>query len=450
MPLVRSISGLRATVDDNILNNDLIRDYCRAYSQVIPTGDVIIGMDGRPSGKEIIAVAAETLAGCGRNVLVAGVVPTPTVQLLVENLDAAGGIIVTASHNPAQWNGLKFLGNDGVFLDAKKNAELWNVLDNRLFASVEKNGKIKTIDNALDLHLGSIMQIFVLQDSLVDIKEMKLRAVVDAVNASGSEFIPALLEKLGVGIIPLFCDGSGVFPHTPEPLPQNLSQLAAAVHENSADIGIAVDPDADRLVLIDGTGEPVGEEMTVSLATESVLSARQDMSSGYSVVVNLSTTRLVEDIAGKYGADFYRSPVGEINVVRKMQANGAIIGGEGSGGVIYPDCHYGRDSLVGTALVLSLMARRKKTLRDIVNGYPKYDIVKMKRNYSGDVKQLIQKIAAAYPDADVNLDDGIRIDFPKRWVQLRGSNTEPIIRIIAEAPTKAEAEELAELLQSKI
>ncbi len=450
MPLVRSISGLRATVDDNILNNDLVRNYCRAYSQVIPAGDVVIGMDGRPSGKEIISVAAKTLAECGRNVVVAGIIPTPTVQLLVENSEAAGGIIVTASHNPAQWNGLKFLGNDGVFLDADKNAELWNVLDNHLFANSEKPGEITIIDNAIDLHLNSILQISLLQNSISKIKEMKLRAVVDAVNASGSEFIPALLQKLGVQSIPLFCDGSGVFPHTPEPLPQNLTQLASAVREHKADIGIAVDPDADRLVLIDGTGEPIGEEMTVSLAAESILSAESENTSRHAIVVNLSTTRLVEDIALKYGADFYRSPVGEINVVRKMQASGAIIGGEGSGGVIYPACHYGRDSLVGTALILSLIARRGKSLRDIVSDFPKYEIVKYKQDFSGDVRKLLGKVAAHYPDAKLNFDDGIRIDFTNSWVQLRGSNTEPIIRIIAEAPTRSEAEKLKDELLSHI
>jgi phosphomannomutase len=450
MPFVRSISGLRATVDDGALNDDLVRDYCLAYSQILPAGDIVIGMDGRPSGKHIIEVASEALSANGRSVIVAGIVPTPTVQLLVENSDAAGGIIVTASHNPAEWNGLKFLGGDGVFLDAEKNAELWNVADNRLFDRGNGNGEVITPDDALDFHLQSIMAIPVLENNLEKIKAMKLRAVVDAVNASGSRFIPALLERLGVEAIPLFCDESGIFPHTPEPLPQNLKQLAAAVQEHKADIGIAVDPDADRLVMIDGTGKPIGEEMTIALAVESVLSAESQSTGRKALVVNLSTTRLVEDIAAEYGADFYRSPVGEINVVRKMQASGAIIGGEGSGGVIYPACHYGRDSLVGTALVLSLMARRNQTLEEITGKFPKYEIVKHKQEFSGDILKLVAKIAGFYMDAKVNLDDGIRIDFPKSWVQLRGSNTEPIIRIIAEAPTKAEAERLVAELKNRI
>jgi phosphomannomutase len=450
MPLVRSISGLRATVDDNALNDDLVRDYCRAFSEIMPDGDIIVGRDGRPSGEHIQKITAETLTECGRNVYVAGVVPTPTVQLLVEKSNASGGIIITASHNPAQWNGLKFVGSDGVFLDGDSNMKLWNVLDNKLFGDSQVAGNIKQIDNAFASHLDSIMAIDVLRDSLDAIKSLRLRVVVDAVNASGSEIVPELLRRLNVDVVPLFCDGSGIFPHTPEPLPANLTALADAVRQNKADLGIAVDPDADRLVLIDEKGNPIGEELTVALAVESILSYMHTETEKCAVVVNLSTTRLVEDIAQKYGASFYRAPVGEINVVRKMQEVGAIVGGEGSGGVIYPACHYGRDSLVGIALVLSLMARRHQSLRRIADGFPKYEIVKYKQEYSGDIKALTKRIAENYQDARINLDDGIRIDFAHSWVQLRGSNTEPIIRIISEAPTRKEAEKLIEGLKRYI
>ena len=446
MPFVRSISGLRATVDDNSLNDDIVRDYCRAYSQIIPEGEIIIGRDGRPSGEHIQDVAVEALSDSGRDVHIAGIVPTPTVELLVEKSGAAGGIIITASHNPAQWNGLKFLNSDGVFLDADKNNELWNIVDNNLFQSHDRQGKIKEIDNALDLHLESILNIPILRDNIDKIKGMKLKAVVDAVNASGSKFVPQMLNKLGVEVIPLFCDGTGVFPHTPEPLPQNLTELAAAVRKNNADIGIAVDPDADRLVLIDGNGEPIGEELTVSLAVESVLSLEKENKNN-NVVVNLSTTRVVEDIAEKFNAKVFRSPVGEINVVNKMRETNAVIGGEGSGGVIYPACHYGRDSLVGIALILSLMAVREMTLKELANELPKYDIVKVKQEFTSNVKQLVYKIAEEFKDYKINLDDGIRVDFDKSWVQVRASNTEPIIRIIAEAPTSEETEQLIENIQ---
>ncbi len=449
MPLVRSISGLRATVDDNTLNEELVRDYCRAYEHIISKGDIVIGRDGRPSGEAIMQTAAETLAKCGRNVLIADIVPTPTVQLLVENSSAAGGIIVTASHNPAQWNGLKFLGQDGVFLDGEKNAQLWQILDKRLYPEYKGKGNIREIDNAVELHIESVMKIPGLQMVLPELRDMQLRAVVDAVNASGSEFVPALLKRLGVEVVPLFCDSTGVFPHKPEPLPQNLTQLAASVSENNADIGIAVDPDADRLVLIDENGRAIGEELTVSLAVEAVL-GMQGKANGEAVVVNLSTTRVVEDIANKYGAKLYRSPVGEINVVKKMRETGAVIGGEGSGGVIYPECHLGRDSLVGSVLVLSLLAKRRKTLSELVAEFPKYKIVKYKKDFSGNVKELTDKIARFYTDAKINTDDGLRVDFENSWVQVRGSNTEPIVRIIAEAPTDEEAEKLIEEIKQHI
>ncbi len=446
MPVIRSISGLRATVDDNSLHSGLVRDYCMAFSKVIPEGDIIIGSDGRPSGKGILEVATNALVSCGRNVRLAGVVPTPTVQLLVEKSDAVGGIIITASHNPAQWNGLKFIDGNGVFLDARKNKELWHILDNKLVGFNTASGVVSEIKEALDMHLESVLQIDMLKENLDALKSMKLRAVVDAVNASGSVFIPALLDRLGIDVVKLFCDRSGIFPHLPEPLPQNLTELAEEVRRQNADLGIAVDPDADRLVLIDENGNPIGEELTVALAVESVLSSRQGKSEKTAVVVNLSTTRLVEDIANKYGADFYRSAVGEINVVKKMQEVGAVIGGEGSGGVIYPSCHYGRDSLVGIGLVLSLMASRNKSPGSLVKDFPKYEIVKYKQDFTGDVKNLTHKLAEHYSASKVDLNDGIRIDFADSWVQLRASNTEPIIRIIAEAPTKAQAEKLIDNL----
>ncbi|MCK5741454.1 MAG: phosphoglucosamine mutase, partial [Chlorobi bacterium] len=300
-----------------------------------------------------------------------------------------------------------------------------------------------------DQHIEAIINspIFSESDTIAKLKDRKLKIVVDAVNASGSIVVPTLLRKLGCEVIELFCDASGIFPHTPEPLPINLTELAAAVKEHKADLGIAVDPDADRLVLIDENGVPIGEELTITLAAEAALSSKDALGKYDAVVtVNYSTTRTVEDIAAKYGAVVKRSAVGEINVVRKMKEVNALVGGEGSGGVILPACHYGRDSLVGCALILHLLAQRDSSLSEICADLPKYAMLKLKRQFSGQLDELIDQVIEAFPDGKATRDDGIKIDFEKSWVQLRASNTEPIVRIIAEAPTKKEAKELAEVV----
>jgi len=439
MPLIRSISGLRATIDD-FLTEELIVNYSKAFDAILSPGPIVVGRDGRPSGEWIEKLIAGTLAGCGRDVRIIGIVPTPTVQLMVEDSDAAGGIAITASHNPTEWNGLKFIGSDGVFLDESKNRELWEVLDSRNFSESERTGEILEVDNALDIHIDKILKLKYISNNIIAIISSSMKIVVDAVNASGSLIVPKLLSRLGNEVIQLFCDGSGIFPHTPEPIPENLSLLGEAVLRHKADFGIAVDPDADRLVIVGCDGKPIGEELTISIAVEAVLSSAGHNDAA--VVVNLSTTRLVHDIAEKYGAKFYRSPVGEINVVNKMRELKACIGGEGSGGVILPECHYGRDSLVGIALLISLLAVRKTSISEIIDEFPKYEIVKTKKEFTGAITDLIKKIVPHFSDANVNLEDGIRFDFPKSWVQLRESNTEPIIRIIAEAPSHDEAKEL--------
>jgi len=445
MPLVRSISGLRATVED-FLTEEIVINYVKAFSEILPAGSVVIGRDGRPSGEWIEKLAAETFASCGRTVRMLSVVPTPTVQLIVEDLDAVGGIAITASHNPAEWNGLKFIGADGVFLDAEMNRNLWDIFDNRKFSEAENRGSIIEVDNAVELHINKILELEYVSKFISEIKGLNLKVVVDAVNASGSVIVPSLLQKLGVDVIQLNCNGSGIFPHTPEPIPENLGQIGRAVLEHDADFGIAVDPDADRLVLIGKNGEPIGEELTISLAVESVLTySKEDLKN---VVVNLSTTRLVEDICVKYQSSIHRAPVGEINVVNKMRDTKALIGGEGSGGVILPKCHYGRDSLVGIALLLSLLARQKKTLNEIIAEFPNYYIVKSKQPFDGDLSETVKKIVSDFEDAQIDISDGIRIDYPKSWVQLRSSNTEPIIRIIAEALSLTEAKELISRIQS--
>ena len=447
MPFIRSISGLRATAGDS-LTPEIICKYSAAFAEFLPPGPVVLGRDGRKSGEWIEMLVAGTLAACGRRIRLISLAPTPTVQLTVEHSDAAGGIAVTASHNPAEWNGLKFLNSEGVFLDKDENEKFWKIVDsgNYSYSPEVEDDNIKNDASAVDRHIKRILDLPLFNGEIIDkIRNRNLTAVVDAVNASGSFAVPQLLEALGCKVIKLYCDGKGNFPHTPEPLPENLSDLSMEVAKTGADIGIAVDPDADRLVLIDEKGNPPGEERTIVLSALSALSSGI-YPKGSNVVVNQSTTRAVEDVAEKFGAVCSRSAVGEINVVKKMKETEAVIGGEGSGGVILPDCHYGRDSLVGTALIIRLLAVEEKKLSEINSGLPNYSMLKTKREFSGGIGELLDKIESEFPDAQIERGDGIKINFEKSWVQLRASNTEPIIRIISEAPEKSEAKALSAII----
>jgi phosphomannomutase len=454
MTLVRSISGLRATVGDD-MNPILVAKYVAAFCASMPEGDVIVGRDGRPSGEWIESVCIGALRACGRNVISLGIVPTPTVQLFAEHTESAcGGIAITASHNPVQWNGLKFINSDGVFLNADENAKLWEKLDSENFSFAEslKYGSLTIDSEAVKKHVKKILELplFTLE-LLSKIKNRKFKIVIDAVNASGSIIVPYLLENLSCEVIPLYCDASGLFPHTPEPLPENLTELAAAVKSHNADLGIAVDPDADRLVMIDHLGEPIGEERTICVAVESALSFFYKLNLGkYDKVacVNHSTTMTVDKIANSLNAKGARAAVGEINVVEKMKATKAIIGGEGSGGVILPACHYGRDSLVGIALTLVLMAYKEASLKDIVDSYPKFEMIKTKMPFSGNLDEYIPAIKNAMNGFEIIAEDGIKAQDANSWAQLRKSNTEPIIRIIAEAQSREIADELIKRLQS--
>lgn len=482
MPIIRSISGLRATISDGSLSEQLLINYASAFHKFCGEGIIIIGRDGRPSGKEIEKILFLAFSHLGREVKFIGMVPSPTVQLITELEKAAGGISITASHNPDDWNGLKFINSKGIFLDEIENAGLWELLEefekeNQIpaFAAKrvespspigegfrERSEKIGTptatsfqegemhnsfaeaqnespiyIQNNQETHqkhIDTILKLPYLSNSIGFLKEKKLKVVVDAVNASGSVIVPALLEQLGCNVIRLYCDSTGIFPHLPEPLPINLTELAKAVRNENADIGISVDPDADRLVLIDETGEPIGEENTIVLAVQSVMSyvVENHLGMDLTAVVNHSTSQGVEFIAGKYGGRVERSSVGEINVVKKMIATGAIIGGEGSGGVILPECHYGRDSLVGIALILSLLSRTGKSLRQLRNEIPNYQIIKEKFNFEGDFTSLSERVKKVFENCKIIEEDGLKFIFPDAWIQVRKSNTEPIVRIIAE------------------
>lgn len=456
MAVIRSISGLRATLGDG-LYPDLIANYSLAFSKTLPDGKIVIGRDGRPSGRWIENIVVGSLQASGRQVVNLGIVPTPTVQLFVEKSDAVGGIIITASHNPEEWNGLKFLNKEGVFLDADENNTLWLNYDTQNFhLTTSINFPDIEIDkNAINYHINTILNLRVFKDSeiLERLKEKKLKVVVDAVNSSGSVAITSLLANLGCEVIPLFCDGTGIFPHTPEPIPDNLKEIANTVRTTNSDFGVAVDPDADRLVLIDERGIPIGEEKTITLAVQAVLE-NPNYFTFYSpspkIVVNLSTTRMVDDIVSLYGAEVVRSAVGEINVVKKMKEVGAIIGGEGSGGVILPEAHYGRDSLVGTALLLSLLVLKKQSLSEVSDALPKYSMLKFKKEFNGNITNIINELIDRFPGAEIIQYDGIKINLPDCWVQLRSSNTEPIVRVIAEAKEERKALDLANQVLSLI
>ncbi len=437
MPFIRSISGLRATLG-NYLNPETVAKYSAALNKILPEGYIVIGRDGRPSGEWIEQIIAGTLAASGREVRLLGVVPTPTVQLYVEHGKAVGGISITASHNTKEWNGMKFINKDGVFFGMRENSELWDAAE---FADFKYSSSPDRIaqnfdDSAIFKHVAKILELPIFDEDVVDkIKSRRFKVVVDAANASGSKAMPELLESFGCEVVELHCKGDGIFPRKPEPIPRHLKLLSDEVKEQKADLGLALDPDGDRLVIICENGSPIGEERTIVLAIEAVLSAKErflEENEKPIVVVNQSTTSAVEIVAEKYDAKVIRSAVGEINVVKEMKKHRALIGGEGSGGVILPACHYGRDALVGAALVLYLAAVREKSFCELTGELPDYKIAKIKKRFRGNLEDLYKAIINLFPNGEPVRGDGVKIIFPESWIHIRASNTEPIVRIIAE------------------
>ena len=444
--LITSISGVRGIPGDSLLPGDIVR-YAEAFAGFCGAGKIVVGFDGRPSGTAVKRLVLGTLQLCGADVVDLGMVPTPTVQMAVTDHSARGGISITASHNPSQWNGLKFLDESGVFLNAEQNAALFRLADNggTTPASWNKIGTCFDDPGAIQRHIDAILGSPILDADRIRRKGFVI--VVDAVNASGSFIIPQLLSSLGCVVHPIACDGSGVFPHLPEPLPENLRELGTAVLARNADLGLAVDPDADRLVLFTEKGDPFGEEYTIASAVDSFLS-RYTGESKATVVVNLSTTAAVDAVALKYGALVERSPVGEINVVEKMRHMRSPIGGEGSGGVIVPAIHAGRDSLVATALVLDVLARFDGPASAYRASLPDFWMFKSKWTMdSSDAIAAIHNVMEAFAGRPMNSDDGIRIEFEEGWVHLRASNTEPIVRVISESKTRDQAQALAEAVR---
>lgn len=432
MSFVRSISGIRATLGDD-MTPDMVAKYVAAFAKATNSKKIAVGRDGRPSGAWIEKIVSSTLSSRDVECNILGIVPTPTVQLMVEKFDYDAGIVITASHNPEQWNGLKFLNSNGVFLNETENQKVWDLVDSGVLEGDSNNpAKVKFSEvEPIDFHIKSVTNSRFISERLGIIKSRKFKVVVDAVNASGSIIIPKLLKAIGCDVIAINCEGNGEFPHVPEPLPQYLTELSAKVAEVGADVGFAVDPDADRLVLVDESGTCVSEEKTIALAIQSLMSASNDESKK-NAVVNLSTSSYSEWAASQFGGKVARCPVGEINVVSKMKEIGAIIGGEGSGGVILPNCHYGRDSLVGICLILGLMAQSNRSLSELSNDFPAYEMKKLKFDFEGNFENLKSRIIEEISSVRVNLEDGLRIDSDGFWIHIRKSNTEPIIRLIYE------------------
>lgn len=442
MSFIKSISGFRGTIGgtagDNFTPEDIVACTAAYGTWLLQRGNtpkVVIGRDARPSGAMVSQLAIATLQALGIDVVDLGLATTPTVEVAVPLHQAGGGIILTASHNPKEWNALKLLNEKGEFISANDGRNLLALLDEGgiNYCAVDDIGTCNTDASALDSHVQQV-----LAHSLVDaaaISAKRFKVVVDAVNSVGAIAMPALLEALGCEVEVLNAEPNGQFAHNPEPLPEHLTELCARVRDSGADMGIAVDPDVDRLALVGEGGTWIGEEYTLVLVADYVLRHTPGPT-----VSNLSSSRALRDVTRQHGQTYYASAVGEVNVVEKMKAVGAVIGGEGNGGIIDPDLHYGRDSLIGAALVLSHLARSGQSLNELREGYPQYYMVKDKVVLSPtlDVEQKLADIQAKYQtEAEVNTVDGLKLDFPEGWIHLRRSNTEPIVRIYGEAQTEA-------------
>ena len=450
MSLIKSIAGIRGTIGgapgEALTPFDIV-SFTAAYSTLIRESSkketkltVVVGKDARISGEMVENLVVSTLSSCGVDVINISFATTPTVEMAVVSENADGGIIITASHNPREWNALKLLNNRGEFLSAQDGSKLIDYISEKryFFASVDNLGKITSKDLTKN-HIESVLKYPLLNTS--KIYSCGFKVVIDPVNSVGAISLPYLLEQLGVNYECINCIANGEFNHNPEPLPHNLTGLSEAVIKSKADLGIAVDPDVDRLVLICEDGTPFGEEYTLVAVADYVLSKKRGNS-----VSNLSSTRALKDITEKHGGEYYSAAVGEVNVVEMMKKVEAVIGGEGNGGVIVPDLHYGRDAIIGIALFLSHLSERGCKASELRDSYPQYFISKNKISTPDNInfESVVKKVIEFYPNSEYDTRDGLRVDFKDRsWVQIRKSNTEPIIRIFSESPEKESADKLA-------
>ncbi len=436
MPLRVSVSGVRGVIGDG-LDAVVAAQWAAAFGAWLPTGPVVIGRDTRPSGSMLLRAIEAALQSTGHDVVDIGVASTPTTEMAVQESNAVGGVIITASHNPQPWNALKLLDGDGLFLSAADNAALMDCFDaNDGHVAWDKLGRVSGRESAEHQHLEALLALPWLDRDAIAARG--LTVAVDAVEGAGGRIVPALLEALGVECVPLHCGLSGIFPHPPEPTPAHLAELGEAVITSGADLGFAVDPDVDRLVMVDGTGRLLSEELTLAVAVDFLLGREPGP-----VVVNLSTTGLIETVAEKHGQRAQRTPVGEANVVAEMLAIDAVIGGEGNGGVIYPALHPGRDALVGIAMVLQHLVDTGVSLEQIVGGYPPVSMIKDKFNQETkfDTDRIKDRLIAL-GEGEIDDRDGLRWRGLDGWVHMRPSNTEPVVRVIAEASTEADARDL--------
>ncbi|MBT6635855.1 MAG: phosphoglucosamine mutase [Flavobacteriaceae bacterium] len=456
MPLIKSISGIRGTIGERVGEDLTPQDivlYTTSYALWVKNNSnkennkIVVGRDARISGEMVQGFVINTLISMGFDVVSLNLSTTPTVEIAVPIEKADGGIIITASHNPMNWNALKLLNSKGEFLSSSDGEEVLKIAetyDNKL-NKTEKIGKLVEKDNYIDIHIDNILKL-----NLVDIKSIKkknYKIVVDAVNSTGGIAVPKLLKKLGVDVVKLYCDPTGEFPHNPEPLKENIYDLSNLVIKEGADLGIVVDPDVDRLAFVCENGDVFGEEYTLVACSDYVLSLQPG-----STVSNLSSTRALKDISNKYNCEYNSSAVGEVNVVEMMKKTNAIIGGEGNGGIILPQLHYGRDALLGIALFLSHLSNSGLKCSDLRKIYPNYFMSKKKIEIDINFKynKMISYFKTKYSAEKINLIDGLKIDFSDSWIQLRKSNTEPIIRIYSEAKTQDLADNIANKLINEI
>jgi phosphomannomutase len=455
MTLIKSISGIRGTIGgkagEGLTPLDIVR-FTSSYAKFISNQNhaskvIVIGRDARISGKMLTNIVSGTLIGCGFNVLDIGLSTTPTVEVTVQNESAAGGIILTASHNPKQWNALKLLNNKGEFISSVDGELILQYAssDDFVFSDINKIGSYKFDDSFNDKHINDVLSLDLVDVELIKSKNFKV--VLDAVNSTGGFIIPRLLEKLGVECVKLYCEPNGQFPHNPEPLPENLYEISKKVVESQSDFGIVVDPDVDRLAFVCEDGSMFGEEYTLVSVADFVLSKKSG-----NTVSNLSSTRALSDITKKHKGEYFASAVGEVNVVDMMKQNNAIIGGEGNGGIIYPELHYGRDALVGIALFLTQLAEKNLSCLSLRNSYPNYFISKNKIDLdpSINILNIFKQLALKFSKYKTNTVDGLKIDFEEGWVHLRKSNTEQIIRVYSESNSKINSDNMAEKFISEI
>ena len=435
--LMVGVSGVRGVVGES-LTPEVILKFSSAFGMLCKSGKVVLGRDTRVSGEMVRSAVVCGLLSTGCEVVDLGVCATPTVEIAVEGLKANGGVIITASHNPIEWNALKFVGADGIFLSEKEGRRLTGLIENDKIrhGGWNKLGKVKFDHSWTERHVKRVLRLNHI--NLRKIKKRKFRVVLDCVNGAACVISPHLLRALGCKVIELNCKPDGKFAHDPEPVPRNLASLRQAVKKHKADLGFANDPDVDRLAMVSEKGVPLGEEATLALATKFVLNRKPNSK----VVANISTSRMIDDIAGEYGSKVYRTKVGEAHVARQLRKVKGVIGGEGNGGVILPEFHYGRDALVGMALILQYLAESEKPISRLSSELPRYFMIKRKAKLSKNFERNLVRLKKSFSRGRINPLDGIRIDFEDSWLHIRKSNTEPLVRVIAEARSKREASKL--------